>query len=116
MEANRWFSKSGNQSDRIVAMTLSLLKQPSAWIPITLSLTWVAFWIFHLVMLGVPRPEPDEGTAAHLFQLWLVLETLMVAFFAIKWLPQRPQQALPILILQIALVIVVCAPVRIFHL
>ncbi len=81
-----------------------------------MSLTWVAFWIFQLVMFGPPRPEPDEGTAAHLFQIWLVSEALLLAYFTTRWLPQRPKQALPILILQIALVIVDCAPVRIFHL
>jgi hypothetical protein len=97
-------------------MTNSLIKQPSAWIPIALSLTWVAFWIFQLGMFGPPRPEPDEGTAAHLFQIWLVSEALLLAYFTIRWLAQRPKQALPILILQIALVIVDCAPVRIFHL
>ena len=81
-----------------------------------MSLTWVAFWTFQLVMFGPPRPEPDEGTAAHLFQIWLVSEVLLLAYFTIRWLSQRPKQALPILILQIALVSVVCAPVRIFHL
>ena len=38
---------------------------------------------------------------AHLFQLWLVLEPLMVGFFAVKWLPRAPKQALFILALQI---------------
>jgi hypothetical protein len=101
---------------KLLLMAMSLIKRPSAWIPIALSLMWVAFWIFYLVMFGPPRPEPDEGTAAHLFQLWLVLEALLLLYFTIRWLPPRPKQALPILILQIALVIVVCAPVRIFHL
>ncbi len=42
-----------------------------------------------------------KGTGAHLFQLWIVLEVFAVSFFAIKWLPQRPKQALFVLALQV---------------
>jgi hypothetical protein len=51
-------------------------------------------------MFGIVR-NTDEGTAARLFQLWLVLEPFMIGFFAIKWLPKARKQALFILLLQI---------------
>ena len=93
-----------------------LIKQPSAWIPIAMSLIVLAFWFFSIARCGVPIRETDEGTAAHLFQIWLVLEVLTVAFFAIKWLPQRPKQTLSILAVQIITTLAACAPIFFFKL
>jgi hypothetical protein len=56
--------------------------------------------VIYITIFGIVR-EADEGTGAHLFQLWLVLEPLMVGFFAVKWLPLAPKQALLILAFQI---------------
>src|SRR3989344_9640430 len=85
----------------------SILKKPSAWIPIVLSAGMLAFIIVYLAMYGVttPAPDADEGTPAHLFQLWLVLEALMIVFFAIKWLSRNLKEALKVLALQIAAVL-----------
>jgi hypothetical protein len=77
-----------------------ILKKPSAWIPIAIPLAFFAYLIIFLSIFGIVR-EDDEGTAAHLFQLWLVLEPLMLGFFAIKWLPRARKEALIILALQI---------------
>ncbi|MBI5457337.1 hypothetical protein HY971_01245 [Candidatus Kaiserbacteria bacterium] len=62
---------------------ISTLKKPGAWIPIALSLGMLAFILTYVAMFGVAAPDPnaDEGTPAHLFQLWLVLEALMIPFF-----------------------------------
>lgn len=38
--------------------------------------------------------EGDEGAAAHIFQLLLAAEVPIAAFFAIKWLPRFPGQAI----------------------
>lgn len=96
----------------------SLLKKPSAWIPIALSLIVVIAWGVALATHHVPTPHPnaDEGTGAHLFQIWLALEVLMIGFFAVKWLPQEPKEALVILSLQVLGVIAGCAPVAYFRL
>ena len=94
----------------------SILKKPSAWIPIVLSLTVLAILILSIAMFGPPVRQPDEGTGAHLFQIWLVLEVLMVAFFAIKWLSRVPKQALLVLAIQIITVLTACAPVFYFNL
>lgn len=79
---------------------ISIIKKPSAWIPIVIPLIFFAYLIIYITIFGNVRQE-DEGTAAHLFQLWLVLEPFMLGFFAIKWLPRAPKQALLILALQI---------------
>jgi len=78
----------------------SLLRKPSAWIPIAIPLAFLAYIVLFISFFGVVR-EKDEGTAAHLFQLWLVLEPFMLGFFAFKYLPRAPKQALLILVLQI---------------
>jgi hypothetical protein len=93
-----------------------ILKYPSAWIPITLSLIVLIAFLVGVALFGPPIRQPDEGAGAHLFQIWLVLEVLMIAFFAIKWVPQRPKDALQILILQIVATLAACAPVFYFHL
>ena len=92
------------------------LKQPSAWLPIALSVTVLALFLISFAMFGIPHRSKDEGTAAHLFQIWGVIEVLMVAFFAIKWLPQKPKQTLVVLTLQIAAVLAACSPVFLFNL
>ena len=78
----------------------SIIKKPSAWIPIVIPLVFFAYMVIYISIYGIVR-EKDEGTGAHLFQLWLVLEPFMVGFFAVKWLSQAPKQTLLILALQI---------------
>lgn len=78
----------------------SLIKKPSAWIPVIIPLLFFTYLIACITLFGIVLEE-DERTGAHLFQLWLVLEPLMVGFFAVKWLPYAPKQALLILALQI---------------
>lgn len=92
------------------------IKHPSAWIPIAMSLTVLASILIYMTLSGPLVREADEGTGAHLFQLWLVLEVLVIAFFALKWLPQRPKQAFFIIVTQIIAVLAACFPVFYFNL
>lgn len=78
-----------------------MIKQPSAFLPIAMSLVAVATVLLHVAVYGTAR-EADEGTAAHLLQLLLIAEVPIVAFFAIKWLPQIPRQTLLVLALQVS--------------
>lgn len=93
----------------------SLLKKPSAWLPIAMSLTALAILLGFFALYGVVREE-DEGTAAHLFQLLMGGQMPIIAFFAIKWLPQLPKQALQVLALQLIAALLVLAPVFYFKL
>jgi len=69
----------------------------------------------HITLFGTAR-EADEGTAAHIFQLLLIVQLPIVAFFAIKWLLRFPRPALLVLVLQAAAGLVALAPVFFFHL
>ena len=93
----------------------TMLNQPSAFLPVTMSFAALAVVIGHIVMFGVVR-EADEGAAAHIFQLLMVAEPPIVAFFAIKWLPRFPRQALEILAVQAGAVLAALAPVFYFNL
>jgi len=83
----------------VSSMNLSSIKQTSAWLPIVLSLAALALVLGHVAMYGVVR-EADEGTPAHLFQLLMVAQVPLVAFFALKWLPLAPGGTVRILALQ----------------
>ena len=77
----------------------SLLKQPSAWIPLAMSLIALTFVLGYAAIFGTIQQE-DEGTPAHIFQLIMLAQLPIAAYFAFKWLPQRPGQALLVLVLQ----------------
>jgi hypothetical protein len=86
------------------------LKQPSAFAPIAMSLAALVMVLAFLARYGAVH-EPDEGAAAHIFQLLMVLQVPIVAFFAIKWLPRAPKAAVRILALQAAAGLAALAPV-----
>ena len=91
-------------------MNLSILKNPSAFLPPVLSLAALATVLIHITLFGVAR-EADEGTAAHLWQLLMVAQIPVIAFFGIKWLPRAPRQALVVLVLQGGAMLAALAPV-----
>lgn len=77
----------------------SLLKQPSAWMPLAMSLGALIFLLGYVAVFGIVHHE-DEGTPAHIFQLIMVAQLPIAAYFAIKWLPKSPGQSLFVLALQ----------------
>jgi hypothetical protein len=94
---------------------LPMLKQPSAFLPVVMSLAALATVLVHVAIYGVVR-EADEGTAAHIWQLLIAGQLPIVAFFAIKSLPQNPRQALQVLALQAGAGLAALAPVYFLHL
>ena len=91
-------------------MNLSILKNPSAFLPPVLSVTALATVLVHISLFGVVR-EADEGTAAHLWQLLMTAQIPVIAFFGIKWLPRAPRQALVVLALHGGAMLAALAPV-----
>jgi hypothetical protein len=92
-----------------------MMKQPSAFLPVAMSFAALAVVLGHVLMFGAVR-EADEGTAAHIFQLLMAAQVPIVVFFAIKWLPQTPRQALQVLALQTCAALAALAPVFILNL
>ncbi len=88
----------------------NLIKKPSAWLPLILSLV-VALLLLVTFVRGRLVPQPDEGAEAHLFQILMAVQVPIIAIFAIQWLPRAPRQAIAVLVLQAAAALAVCAPV-----
>ncbi len=93
----------------------TFLKHPSAYLPVAMSLTALAIVIGHLAIFGVTR-EADEGASAHIWQLLMAGQLPVLAFFAVKWLPRAPKQALCVLALQAAAALSSVAPVYFLNL
>ena len=93
----------------------AMMKQPSAFVPVAMSFAALATVFTHVALFGA-APEADEGAAAHIWQLLMGGQLPIMAFFAIKWLPRAPRQALPVLALQVAAGLAALAPVFLLHL
>jgi hypothetical protein len=91
-------------------MHTSILKKPSALLPLVMSSAALMVVLIHIALFGTAR-EADEGAAAHLWQLLMAAQVPAVAFFAIKWLPRTPGRALLVLALQACAALAALAPV-----
>jgi hypothetical protein len=91
-----------------------IVRRPSAFIPFFMSFAALSLVLCHVALYGAVR-EPDEGTAAHIWQLLMGLQVPILAFFAIKWLPKAPAQTLIVLGMQAAAALVSIAPVFYFN-
>jgi len=92
----------------------SLLRKPSAFAPLAMSLA--AFALIATVLAavgnGAPAAPPhDEGTPARLFQLLILLQVPISAVFAGKWLPRAPRPALLVLLLQVGAALLAVATI-----
>ena len=96
-------------------MNISLMKQPSALLPIVMSAAALMLVLVHIALFGVVR-EADEGTAARVWQLLIAGQVPVVLYFAVKWVPKAPGPALRVLTLQAVAIVAACAPVYYFHL
>jgi hypothetical protein len=81
-------------------MTTSLLRRPSAFLPIAMSAAALALLGGYILMFGTAR-QADEGTAAHLWQLLMAGQVPVIGYFVIRWLPAEPKKAPAVLALQI---------------
>jgi hypothetical protein len=90
------------------------IRQPSAVAPALMSLGALALVAVHVVSFGVAR-ETDEGAAARIFQLLMVAQVPVVAYFAIRWLPREPRPAMLVLALQACAALVPIAAILVLE-
>lgn len=88
----------------------AILKKPSAFLPLGMSLGAFATVVIYVAMFG-PAPQADEGTAAHVWQILMAGQIPIIVFFAFKWLPRTPKEALLVLVLQGCAALMALAPV-----
>jgi hypothetical protein len=95
-------------------MDTSMVKRPSALLPLAMSMAALAIVLGHIAVAGIAR-QPDEGTEAHLWQLLMAGQVPVVAFFGLTSIPKRPRPALLVLGLQAAAALAALAPVFLLH-
>jgi hypothetical protein len=93
---------------------LTILKHPSAFLPVAMSLGALATVLIFIALHGT-APQADEGAAAHIWQLLMAAQAPIVLFFAFKWVPRSPRQAVLILALQVGAALAAMAPVFLLH-
>jgi hypothetical protein len=93
----------------------SAMQHPSAFVPIGMSLAALVLVLGHVAIFGVVR-EPDEGAAAHVWQLLMAGQLPIVLYFAARWLPKAPGPAFRVLALQTVAILTACAPVYLLNL
>jgi len=93
---------------------VSVLRRPSAFLPVAMSVGALAAVLLVLASHG-PALQADEGAAAHIWQLLIAGQIPIALFFAIKWIPRQPRQAIPILVLQVVAALAAMAPVFLLH-
>ena len=91
-------------------MSLPLLKQPSALVPIGLAIAALTL-PYLLVSIFGPDPTGDEGIGAHSWQLLMLLQIPAILFFLARWAPEQPKQALIVLGLQVGAFLAAAFPV-----
>ena len=80
----------------------ALLRKPSAWLPMLLSLAAIGLVVAHVILVGV-APQEDEGAEARIFQLLMLVDAVAIGAFAVRWLPVAPRPALTVVALQVLL-------------
>ena len=96
-------------------MNRLLFRSPSALIPIGMSSVALITALVHMFP-HAGGPAGDEVTAAHVFQLLIAGQAPFVIFFALKWLPRMPSEAMHVMAAQAAAALVALAPVVFFDL
>ncbi len=92
-----------------ISMT-ALFKRPSAFLPILLSLAAVGVIVAHIAAHGT-APQPDEGAAAHLWQLLMAAQVAGMIYFLVRWVPAGPRTAWIVFSVQLAAALLAIAPV-----
>jgi len=96
-------------------MNRSMLRQLSALVPLAMSLAALALVIYQLIR-SANSPGAEEGAAESAFQLLIVGQAPFCAYFAVKWMPRAPGDAMLILALQAAAAVAALAPMMFFGL
>src|SRR5262245_49360912 len=91
-----------------------MLRHPSAFLPLAMSLFALATVLSYLIVHG-PAPQADEGAAAHIWQLLMAAQVPIVLFFALRHIPESPRQAMAVLTLQLFAALAAMVPVFLLH-
>ena len=80
----------------------------SGWMPLVFAAAALAlvggYWVTGphapYMVMDHGHLRPDEGAAAHTWQLLMLAQLVAIAVFLVRWLPRSPKAALALLALQ----------------
>ena len=75
------------------------IRQPTVFLPLAMSLVALSMVLVHFAIFGIVE-ETDEGIAAHIFQLLIVVQVPFITFLAFKWLTVAHRKTLFFIVLQ----------------
>lgn len=101
-----YFERRNKHSNSLI----SILKKPSAFVPVVMSVAALATVLVTIAIFGVVH-ETHEGAAAHIWQLLMAGQMPILALFALKWFPRAPKQTLYVLAVQAGFALAAMAPV-----
>jgi hypothetical protein len=87
-----------------------LFRTPSGFVPLVLSSLALLLVLVHVATVGV-APQPDEGADTHLWQLLMIAQLPLIAYFGMRWVPLAPRQGLIVLGTQLAFALAAAMPV-----
>ncbi len=96
------------------AAARSLFWTPSGFVPVLMSLGALTAIGVHILKSGI-APQADEGTAAHLWQLLMAGQLPFVAWFMVRWVPERGRRALAVSALHVGAIGAAVLPVWWLH-
>ena len=96
-------------------MNRSMLRQLSALVPLAMSLAALLLVVYQWIASPSPHPA-DAGAGGNAVQLLILGQAPFIAWFAAKWMPREPGDALLILALQAAAAVAALVPVMFFGL
>ncbi|HEY4228243.1 MAG TPA: hypothetical protein VGM49_07875 [Candidatus Limnocylindrales bacterium] len=88
----------------------TIIRKPSAFVPIVMSSIAILLVVTQVVAVGI-APQADEGTAAHIWQLLMVIQLPVIAYFGVRYVPIAPEEGSMVLATQIAFALAAAAPV-----
>jgi hypothetical protein len=88
----------------------AMLRRPSAFLPLVMSLGAMVMVVWFVAAHGVVR-QPDESAQARVWQVLMAGQVPVIAYFALRWLPDAPRPARIVLTLQVTAAILAAAPV-----
>jgi len=92
-----------------------LVGRPSGFLPLLCSVFALAVGLLGAASTPALRPV-DEGAAAHVFQLLIVAQVPVIAFFVVRWARGRTWAAVTVAAIQAMAIVAALAPVWYFHL
>jgi hypothetical protein len=87
-----------------------LARKPSAIAPIVMSLSALVVVLVAIAVAGT-KPQPDEGAAAHIWQLLMAGQLPILGWFMLHWLRRDFKAGLAVVAMQTAAIIAALLPV-----